>query len=64
MIIWYDATDEMWFSAVQSIHQGVQLLGVEGGDSLSSAPFLLLTLHIHLLLSALTRVVPNNRNIL
>ena len=50
--------DEVWLGGVEGGHQGVQLLGVEGGDGLVAAALLLLPLLGLLLLPALPRVVP------
>ena len=58
MIIRNNTTNEMRFSGVKSAHQRIKLLCVEGGHCLSSAPFLLLTLHVHLLLPSLAGMVP------
>ena len=46
VIIWYDASDEVGLSGVERGHEGVELLGVEGGDGLGSTALLLLTLGV------------------
>lgn len=58
VVVGYDAADKVGLGRVQRVHEGVELLSVEGGDGLGATPLLLLALALGvvgvLLLPALT----------
>ena len=53
VVVWNNASDEVGLRGVEGVHQGVELLGVEGGDGLGAAALLLLPLRVTVFLAAL-----------